>query len=107
MDRRKSRNGSGEFVEMAMLLPMTLLGSGGSPGDDKDVDASDDDNDSAEEEESMMELERPGEEKKKRCDAKMVAKSGVEASSESDSDEERRSSVKDLERVVQKSKVES
>lgn len=30
--------------------------------------------------ESMMELERPGEEKKKRCEAKTVAKSGGESS---------------------------
>lgn len=54
-----------------MLPPTTLSGSVGMPGDDEEVDDRDD-------EESMMELERPGEEQKKRWDAKMVEKSGVE-----------------------------
>lgn len=36
-----------------------------------------------------MELERPGDEKKNRWDAKMAAKSGGESESESESEEEK------------------
>lgn len=54
-----------------MLPPTTLSGSVEMPGDEEEVD-------DREDEESMMELERPGEEKKKRWDAKTVEKSGVE-----------------------------
>lgn len=51
---------------------------------------------------SKMELERPGEEKNKRWEAKMVAKSGVESVSSESSEEEKKSAVervRDLEAV--------
>lgn len=63
-----------------MLPPDTVSFSGWFNDVDDEVDAT--------EEESMMELERPGEEKKKRLEAKTVAISGVEAELDSDSEEE-------------------
>lgn len=53
-----------------MLLSKRVSDSGGTSDDD-----------------SMMELERPGEEKKKRCEDKAVAKSGMAVPS-SDSEKE-------------------
>lgn len=67
MDRRKSVNGSGEYVGTA--TPPLISGSDSGK-------------------ESMMEFDRPGEEKKKRCEATTEAKSGGESALEKESSEE-------------------
>lgn len=66
IDIRKSKYGSGEYVGMAMLPSTTSASdSRGSTEDKVDVKEEDIDDD----EESMIELECPGDEKKKRCEA--------------------------------------
>lgn len=70
--------GSGENVCIAIPPPSNASASGGFPGEDDDKGIDDDEyKEEEEEEDSMMELERPGEEKKKRWEANTVAKSGV------------------------------
>lgn len=64
-----------------MLPPDTASFSGWLSEVDDDVDA-------REEEESMIELERPGEEKKKRREANTVVKSGISLDSVLESDGE-------------------
>ncbi|CAH9073902.1 unnamed protein product [Cuscuta europaea] len=75
IDRRKSKNGSGDIVDTATLPPTS---ASGSVGEEKEVEALEDDVD----EESTMEFDRPGEEKKKRRDAWTAARSGTSASDE-------------------------
>lgn len=73
---------------IAMLPPTRFSGSGGSTGDEAaKYDPEPEEEDDEAEAESIMELELPGEEKKKRWEAKAEAKSGVVASSPSESDE--------------------
>ncbi|CAA3028421.1 Hypothetical predicted protein [Olea europaea subsp. europaea] len=76
MDRRKSVKRSAEYVGTAIESD-----SGGFPDDEDEAVASDDDT----EVDSTIELDRPGEEKKKRWEEKAVAKSAVLVVSVSDS----------------------
>ncbi|CAH9051570.1 unnamed protein product [Cuscuta epithymum] len=73
IDRRKSKNGSGDIVETATLPPTS---ASGSVGEEKEVEALEDDVD----EESTMEFDLPGDEKKKRRDAWTAARSGAASS---------------------------
>ena len=50
---------------------------------------------------SMMELERPGEEKKKRWEANMVAKSGGDSASESESEDRKLVSIEAVKRDLE------
>ncbi|CAI9781174.1 unnamed protein product [Fraxinus pennsylvanica] len=80
MDRRKSMKGSTEYVGTAIVSDAGVFSS-----EKDEVDATDDDADI----ESTIELERPGEEKKKRWEAKAVAKSAVLVVSVSNSESDK------------------